>query len=362
MKKLVLLFSSLIFFILGYSQTQTIGSKSGTVISLGSFRMDSAGYMPYWTRNPKWAGTLTNLRAGSFGTYLNETNSIKEFLWFDGVDWHRIDRQIPKFKNDIVLNGDANTRLGVWVNGETIPVAGLDLDEGFRVISQKAIAPTYVFPSVSISASVTQGYYEIGTNLGTITFSNIFTQNNAGTATSTTYYQNGSPLGGNTSTISSLTTLQTFYANRTFNQGACINNNLGVLDCTGRINASSVNSGILNYIPFSKRYWGFAETLSSGTPSDAVIRAFSGTDNSGGLVGKSFDIAAPLVTSYLVFCFPASSGSVSSIVLNGIPSTAAFTITSRSFVNAQGYSQSYTMVVSNNPFTSSAGTISVTIN
>ena len=67
------------------------------------------------------------------------------------------------FQNNIIMNATSSNRLGYWVNGDTIPVAGLGLDAAFQVITQKAVPPTYTYPQVFISSSPYSGYYEIGT-------------------------------------------------------------------------------------------------------------------------------------------------------------------------------------------------------
>lgn len=256
---------------------------------------------------------------------------------------------VSRFNHDVVVNIPSGS-LGAFSNGETIPLNGKRVDSLPDILATKCVAPTYVAPTAGITASPSNGSYEIGTNLGTVTLSSSFTQNNGGTNTTTTYYQNGSPLGGNTTTISSLTSTQSFYVNKAYTQGACIANNCGTIDCTGRINAGSVNSGTISFVPFSKRYWGF---VSSTSPSNSTILAL--TQDNNGLTGSlSLSNVTPSGSQYLTYF---TLGSVSSVTVNGIPATGAFTFTTYSVTNAQGYTQTYTYVYSNNPQTSTLSSV-----
>lgn len=259
---------------------------------------------------------------------------------------------VARFNHDVVVNLPAGTGrwLGAFYDGETIPLNGKRVDSLPDILATKCVAPTYVAPTAGISASPSNGSYEIGTNLGTVTLSSSFTQNNGGANTTTTYYQNGSPLGGNTTTISSLTSTQSFYVNKAYGQGAVINNNCGVPDPTGRINAGSVNSGTISFVPFSKRYWGF---VSSTSPNNSTILALT-QDNNGSTGSLTLSNVTPSGSQYLAYF---TKGSVSSVTVNGIPATGAFTFTTYSITNAQGYTQTYTYVYSNNPQTSTLSSV-----
>ena len=253
-----------------------------------------------------------------------------------------------RFTSDVVVNGGTGVTVGVWQNGETIPLAGKLFDSLPYILATKCVPPTYTAPTAGISASPSNGSYERGTNLGTVTLSAGGSINDGGAFTTNTFYQNGSPLGGNTTTISSLTTTQSFYVNRAYSQGACKTNNCGVIDCTGRINAGSVNSGTISFVPFDKRYWGF---VNSQSPSNSNILALT-QDNNGATGAITLTNQTPSGSQYFVYF---TKGSVSSITVNGFPATSAFTITTYTVTNAQGFSSSYTYVYSNNLQT---GTIS----
>src|SRR5690606_7378270 len=137
--------------------------------------------------------------------------------------------------------------------------------------SQMAVAPKYTPPSAGISGSPAPGNFEFGRNLGTITLSSTFTQNDAGALISTTYSRNGTPLGANTDVISNLTAPVTYTVTKTYAQGPVKNNNMGDADPSGQVPAGSVTSTI-TYTPVASRYYGF---VSSTNPSDAEVQALT---------------------------------------------------------------------------------------
>ena len=254
-----------------------------------------------------------------------------------------------KFQSNIIMNGGTGNRLGYWVDGETIPVAGKTLDQAFVTITQRAVAPTYYPPTNSISSSPSSGNYEIGAAIN-ITLSNTFTQNDAGSLSSTSYLKNGSPLGGNTDNITSLTSQVYYQVNSSYAQGACKNNNLGVPDCTGRINAGTITSNAIYFTPYPKRYWGYS---SASAPTNGIVLASAGGNNelTTTKVKNSFNVVVSGTLQYVFYAYPASYGDLSSIIVGGFESIGAFTKTVLSVTNAQGYVQNYNVYTSNNQFT-----------
>lgn len=221
----------------------------------------------------------------------------------------------------------------------------------YTIYNAVRVAPSYAAPTAGISSTVTAGNYEIGSALNS-TLSSTFTQNNAGAVSTTTYLKNSSPLGGNTDNIASLTAEVCYQVAKAYAQGACLNDNLGVQDCTGRINAGSIASSSLCLTPQYKRFFGYSVASS---PTDANIKALANQS-----LLSAFGSASATFTSqsatYLVISYPASWGDLTSISLDGFPSISAFTKTTRSFVNAQGYTYSANIYVSNNPQTFSSQT------
>ena len=248
---------------------------------------------------------------------------------------------VARFDHDVIVNG---TTLGAFGNGETIPLNGRRVDSLPDILAKKCSHPSYVTPTAAVSASPAATSYEYGTNIGAITISSTSGSNagNSGGFTTDIYYQNGTALGGSTATISSLTTTQSFYVNKSYSTGAVLNDNCGVPDPFGRITASSVNSNPINFTPFFLRYWGWVNT---STPSDATVRGL--TQDAGGL-SLTVTNTTPTGSQYFVYYHSTSSGSITSVVVNGFPSTSAFTISTLTFTNAQGVSSSYQKIVSNN--------------
>lgn len=249
-----------------------------------------------------------------------------------------------RFTNDVVVNGGAGTKVGVWSEGETIPLKGKLFDSLPYILSTKCLHPNYVTPTTSISTNAPFGQYEYGYNLGSITLSSTFTQNNGGTLSGTTYYQNGSALGGNTTSISSLTSNQSFYVKKNYNQGDCIVNNCGEIDCTGRIEAGSVNSSTGTYSIGYRRYIGWISDttgIATGGQNSAilanVINSSFSTSQIFGSNGSPISTGNPTDTQFWVFAYLSSGSDMSAITMNGLPSIDGFNkVTITNFTNNQG--------------------------
>ena len=295
------------------------------------------------------------------GWQLDELSDVKiatvpadsTILQFSRVDslWHDVSVKSVGgyFNKNIIMNGTSSNRLGNYVNGDTIPVAGLSLDSAFKIIAQRAVPPTYIQPTTTISSSPSNGSYEIGSALS-LTFSSTFTQNDAGSLISTTYYKNNtSALAGNTDAIASLTSPTQYKVTKTYNQGACKTNNLGQIDCTGRINAGSISSSNITFTPFPKRYWGYS---SSGTPnsSDVITASGGGSEFTTSKDKYVFSIVVTGINQYIYYAYPSYFGPLTSIVISGLESIGAFNQTTVSVTNAQGYTQNYYVYTSQNQF------------
>jgi len=262
----------------------------------------------------------------------------------------------PTFAADFVVNGVANYLK--WTNGETVPARGKTAIQLLQEGAVKANHPTYTSPSLSIGTSPSAGNVEIGSSI-TATLSSTFTQNDAGAATTTTYKKNGTAIGSNTDNITNITSAVQYVVTVAYAQGACKNDNLGALDCTGRIAAGTITSSAVTYTPLPKRYWGY---VNSTSPNDAdIINAIGGgAELSSSKAKSAFNVTIPGSANYLVFAYPSSLGTLTSILAGGFESIGTFTLTTRTFTNASGYSQSYHIYVSNNSF--SSATVSLTTN
>ena len=259
-----------------------------------------------------------------------------------------------KFTNNVTINLSGSKSLGKYPNGATIPAAGKTLDEFLLDLVTESIHPTYTAPSVSISSDKSASY-EIGTNIGTVTLSSSFSQNNGGAATSTTYFKNSGSLGAgvNTNNHGVLSTSISYSVTVTYGAGTVVlNDNLGNPDATGQIAAGSTSRS-LTISPYANKYFG---TSVSNSIDDATLRA--GTNEvASGKAKSNFTIPISSGTNYIFYAYPASLGALSSISVEGFGSLDAFTLTTRNVTNASGYSQSYNIYISNNNFASSVNNI-----
>ena len=132
----------------------------------------------------------------------------------------------------------------------------------------------------------------------------------------------------------------------TYNSNTTYNNVVTTTDGKTATSSTSFNF-------YAKEYIGFT---TSSSPNDAAILAATG-GTVGGFFATSYNasgsLSAPSSSSYICIAYPASFGTVNSIMINGLAVT--FNLTVRSLTNASGYSQQYNVYVSPNP---SAGSIS----
>lgn len=261
--------------------------------------------------------------------------------------------QVDTFTSNITVY--STNGLGKYGQGQVIPAVGKTAAQVLLDALTQTIAPTYSQPSAGISSSPSAGTFEIGSALN-ITLSSSFNQNDAGAQTGVSFSKNGSGLGSNTDNIASLTSAVSYTATVSYSQGPIKNNNLGTPDPTGRINAGSKTSGAVTFTPQAKRYWGYS---SSAIPTDSEIKAVlgGGSELSSAKAKGSFDVVISSGINYVFFAYPASIGPLSSLSVGGFGSLPAFTLTARSFTNAQGYAQSYNIYVSQNTFSTTVSNI-----
>jgi hypothetical protein len=271
------------------------------------------------------------------------------------------------FTSDITLNMGSGKTFGKYSNGETIPSRGKSIDDVIKDIVTLVIHPTYTRPTAGLSMG-SSGDFEIGTNLGTLTYSPNFTQNDGGSFTAISYKKNGSEIANNAGTpsvtdnIGTLSATTNYQVTYTYGAGTTVKkNNINVDDPIGMITASTVNSGIITLTPRSYRYWGMT-TNSSASITDADIRAMVGGSKefSSSKLKSEFTITGPGgagPVKYAFYAFPTSNtGTITSIKAGGFESIAAFDVITKDFVNAQGYTVNYTIYVQKN-----SGTDNVTL-
>lgn len=246
------------------------------------------------------------------------------------------------------------TSVGAVDAGYTFP-AGMTFTEFVEVIAQKTIAPTYTAPTVTIAGNPAPGSIEIGAILSII-FSRTFVQNDAGSLTASRLYKDSVQISAGfpyTDTgVQVVSTPIVYNAQVDYAQGPIKNNNMGMPDPTGRIEAGTIGSNSLSYVGLRKSFYG---SPASTPVSSADVRAMSDStfttadnpdvDASGqNLVPAptpSFTITIPVGATRVVFAYPATSRAVASVRYQELAFTEVkgnFTQTTVSVTGANSYS------------------------
>lgn len=193
--------------------------------------------------------------------------------------------------------------------------AGATLESVLRAILIQAIHPTYAAPTAVENTDTPTLNQEVG-SLISATLSYIFTQNNAGAQTGVTLFKNGTQISTAMPYMDASVTLGdsapvAYQASIAYAQGACINNNLGTPDCTGRIIAGAVNTNTITYNGYRKVFWGVpvAPPASSsdvrGNLSSSALNPANGTQ---------FTIHIPAGSLNVAFAYPATLEDVASVL------------------------------------------------
>ena len=251
-----------------------------------------------------------------------------------------------RFTKDVTLHLATGKSLGKYLNNATIPATGKTLDEFLYDISTESIHPTYLQPVVSLTTSPIGATVEMGYNPGLVTLSNIFTQNNGGAVTATTYYKNDISLGGGVTTNSpgTITSNITYKVIVNYAQGPILNDNLGIPDATGRISAGTATSAYITFTPQSKKYWGASN---SSSVSNATLITNSEYYASPAKTVFGITISG---TQFVYYAYPAVGADLTSILVGGFESINSFTKSIQSVTNSSGYTQNYKVYISNNNF------------
>ena len=129
-----------------------------------------------YTPSPSWGNSFKRLaitQADTVGTKISGSLTVIGGTLYiaDGTKWSQVSGGTSnlRFTSNVVVNGGTGTKVGIWNEGETIPLAGKLYDSLPYILATKCNHPSYVTPTASITASPANGSYERGTNLGTIT-------------------------------------------------------------------------------------------------------------------------------------------------------------------------------------------------
>jgi len=353
----------LVFFVFSYcmGNSQAISNRGSSAVTVQDARL----FAQYNFRPPAFRDTTeanTNLGLDSCGAliFTRTTNTYWLRSCTTPKKWVAVGSGSGgAFQRNIIMNATQENRLGYWVNGDTIPVAGLSLDSAFKVITQKAVAPTYTAPKALISSSPTAGNREIGDTFN-VTLSSTFIQNDGGLSTDTTYYRGTNALAANLDTIKGLTSSVSYTVKIAYDTGACKNNNQGQQDCTGRVVAGIATSLTpVTFTPLPKRYWGYLDA--NTTPTSAQVLATLGGDSelTTSRAG-TFTVTVSGSNKYLYYAYPTSLGALTSLTISGFETLPAFSPAATvSVKNAKGYTQNYYVYINRgNP--QNAGSVTFT--
>lgn len=244
---------------------------------------------------------------------------------------------------DYTLNG---TSLGALNDGETIP-EGASIDDLLNLITQKAIAPTYTNPTVSIARSgsgTASGSYEAGTSI-TPVLTATFTKNDAGDLTELKILQGSSEVGSDTSSPYTYTGSAivlgdetiTFKSQATYTDGPVKNNNLGNPDATGQIKAGTITSSNYNFTGQRNLFWGTGvgdlPTLNSDTIRGLTNKKLNPTQ------GYSWNIPIAVGQQYVIFAYRSTLRDVNEVMYvetNDTGMASSFTKTTVQVADARG--------------------------
>jgi hypothetical protein len=340
----------LVFFVFSYcmGNSQAISNRGSSVVTVQDARL----FAQYNFRPPAFRDTTeanTNLGLDSCGAliFTRTTNTYWLRSCTTPKKWIAVGSGSGgAFQRNIIMNATQENRLGYWVNGDTIPVAGLSLDSAFKVITQKAVAPTYTEPKAFISSSPTAGNREIGDTFN-VSLSSTFIQNNGGLSTDTTYYRGTNALAANSDVVRNLTLPVSYTVQIAYDTGACKNNNQGQQDCTGRVVAGIATSLTpVTFTPLPKRYWGYL--VNYGAPTSAqVLDTLGGSSELSTSRAGTFTVTVSGSNRYLYYAYPKSYSLLTSLKINGFENLGVFTPQFEiTLINAKGYSQLYYVYVS----------------
>lgn len=272
--------------------------------------------------------TIPDLRDFIIATYT--ANGMR---LIDGIDGHDallgiLDLISPELRADLIVQLGPGGSLGGVSTGDTL-ADGTLLEDVLRAILIKTIHPTYVLPTSVLSSSIVVLSQELGALISPI-LSEVYTTNDAGSAITHQLKKNGVNLSSvlpYTDVAVSISGTPTSYQITTsYNQGPCKNNNLGALDCVGRVIAGNAPSNTIVYTGYRKTFFGTPATTPA---SSANVRALAG-----GVLnltnGSQFTILITAGAQKVSFAYPASLEDVASVTfreMGGIEVKGNFTQT-----------------------------------
>ena len=219
---------------------------------------------------------------------------------------------------EYTLNG---TSLGALNNGDKIP-ASIDMDGLLNLITQKAIAPTYTQPTVTLAKSgsgTAAGSYEAGTSITPI-LTATFNKNDAGDLTEIKVMKGSEQVGTNATSPYTYTgsafvlgdETVTYTAQATYSDGPVKNNNLGQPDATGQVKAGTKTSSGVSFVGQRNLFYGTGVGELPSLTSDAVRGLANKKLNP--TQGYVFNINIAVGQQYVIFAYPATLRDVNQVM------------------------------------------------
>lgn len=213
-------------------------------------------------------------------------------------------------KHEVQLGSGGS--IGGLNTGDTIP-EGTSLDELIKMLTQKAVPPTYNAPGVTcrVSSGTAAGSYEVGTEINT-TIQGVFTQNDAGALTSIEIKKGGSsvlssptsPITTEAQTFTLGEEIVTFTAVANYAEGAIKNDNLGKPSPNGHIVAGSKTSAGVSFTGKRNLFYGTGVGAAPEMTSE-VVRGLA-NKQLGPTNGTSFNLKVAAGQQYVVIAYPAT--------------------------------------------------------
>ena len=237
------------------------------------------------------------------------TSDTDELIYIDETKTQR-PLGSSKSKQEWEVKLGSGGTVGGLKTGDTVP-EGTSLDELIKMLTQKAVPPTYNAPGVTcrVSAGTAAGSYEVGTQINT-TIQGTFTQNDAGALTSIEIKKGASsvlssptsPVTTDAQTFTLGEETVTFTATATYAEGAIKNDNLGQPSPEGHIQAGSKTSSGVSFTGKRNLFYGTGVGAAPSMTSEEV----RGLTNKqlGPSNGTSFNINVATGQQYVVIAYP----------------------------------------------------------
>lgn len=240
----------------------------------------------------------------------------------------------PILQQDLTVNVGSGQAVGGSQTGELFP-KGATLESVLRDILIKAVHPTYVSPTVTLSSNDSVFKEETGTIINPA-FTYSFSQNDSGGLTGISLKRNGTEIATvlpYTDTNYQITDSASYVLQASYSQGIIKNDNLGNPDATGRINAGTVNSNTITYTGYRKIFWG----TSNVTPTtSANVRSFATGQMLSDGVNNNFTITIPQSSVTVWFAYPDTLADVSSVQYVEYSFSEVKTLFSQTIVSVTG--------------------------